>query len=362
MKKKLRLAEVGNQAGASTPASGTEVKIGIDLSRTKWVYCVRWEGEERRRLTTPAELKHVQALVGEYTGCPVHLTFEACGFGYEIAWWAQEQNISVTVIAPSRVERAPGLQVKTDRIDVGKMARKLEQGELKSIYIPSRSEHEKRQVVRTYGQAIKERKRAQQRIRSLMQEHGRLGPPPGAGWNVYQQWLDGQQLAEEVKLSVEALLAMRTSADLQAKILRARLRQIAVSDPYRKIIEALCTHPGVAELSAIRFVLEIGDIHRFSTADSIGHYLGLTPSEYSSGELVRRGPILKCGPGTLRAAMLQCGWASIRKGGEPALVEMFERLAARAGRKRAIVAVTRRLVVRLRARWLEALEEVAVAA
>lgn len=362
MGNRLRLENTGNQAAAHTPAPGTQVKIAIDLSRTKWVYCVRWDGQEQRRLTTPGELKHVEALVAHYRGCPVHLAFEACGFGYEIAWWAQEQSIGVTVIAPSRMERAPGLQVKTDRIDVGKMVRKLEQGDLKGIYVPSRADHEKRQLVRTYAQALKERKRAQSRIRSLMQEHGRLGPMPSAGWKTYRQWLDTQQLPEEVKLCVDALLAMRTIAETQATILKARLLGLAAHEPYRKVVDALCTHPGVGPLSAIRFVLEIGDIHRFARADSIAHYLGLTPSEYSSGDSVQRGPILKCGPGALRAGMLQCGWASVRKGGEAVLIEMFERLAARIGRKRAIVAVTRRLVVRLRARWLETLEEVAVAA
>ena len=155
---------------------------------------------------------------------------------------------------------------------------------------------------------------------------------------------------------------MRTAAELQAKTLKARLLRIAASEEYRPIVEALCTHPGVGPLSAIRFVLEIGDVHRFATADSIGHYLGLTPSEYSSGELLRRGPILKCGPGALRAAMLQCGWASVRTGGDATLRAMFERLVPRMGKKRAIVAVTRRLVVRLRARWLEKLEEDAEAA
>jgi transposase len=292
MRQKLRLEDAGNQAVPHSPPPGTEIKIAIDLSRTKWVYCVRWGGQEQRRLTTPAALTHLQALVAQYPGCPVHLAFEACGFGYEIAWWAQAQAIAVTVIAPSRMERAPGLQVKTDRLDAGKMVRKLEQGELKGIDVPVRDGHEKRQVARTYGQALKERQRAQQRMRSLMQEHGRLGPLPTAG----------------------------------------------------------------------RFVLEIGDVHRFATADSIGHYLGLTPSEYSSGELLRRGPILKCGPGALRAAMLQCGWASVRTGGDATLRAMFERLVPRMGKKRAIVAVTRRLVVRLRARWQETVEEVAAAA
>jgi hypothetical protein len=82
--------------------------------------------------------------VRRYAGCPVHLAFEACGFGYEVAWWAREGQIAVTVIAPSRMERAPGLQVKTDRLDVGRMARQLEDGSLKGIYVPERAGHGRR--------------------------------------------------------------------------------------------------------------------------------------------------------------------------------------------------------------------------
>ncbi len=131
MATRVRLEEAGKQAAERTPAPGTEVKIAIDLSRSKWVYCVRWEGQEQRRLTTPGAPTHVAALVAQDPGCSVPLAFEACGFGDEIAWWAAAQQIGVTVIAPSRLERAPGRQVKTDRLDVGTTARKLEQGALK---------------------------------------------------------------------------------------------------------------------------------------------------------------------------------------------------------------------------------------
>jgi transposase len=360
--KKLQLVGIANQGAGQKPPAGTEVKIAVDLSRTKWVYAVRWGGQERRRLTTPAELKHLQALVGQYEGCPVHLAYEACGFGYEIAWWAQAHDIGITVIAPSRMERAPGLQVKTDRLDVGKMARKLEVGELKGIYIPSRTGHVERQVARSYGQALKERKRAQTRIRSIMQEHGRLGPLPRAGWKAYSQWLEAQVLDEDLQLCVRAMLAIRTMADIQTNGLQARLLGMARSDRYRKLVHAFCVQPGIGPHSAIRFILDIGDVHRFPTTGSIAHYLGLTPSEYSSGEMVQRGPILKCGPGTLRACMVQCAWAAVRRGGDPKLREVYERLLARAGKKRAIIAVTRRLVLRCRARWLELEKEAATAA
>lgn len=261
----------------------------------------------------------------------------------------------MTVIAPSRMERTPGLQVKTDRNDVGKMVRKLELRDLKAIYIPSRLAHERRQLVRTYGQLLKDRKREQVRIRSMMQEHGRRGPAPSQGWGTYAQWLAVQSLPEPVQLSVETLLAMRAMADVQLKRVHGLLMVLARHADYCKIVKALCQHPGVGSLSAIRFVLEIIEIERFHTADSIGHYLGLTPSEYSTGEIVERGGILKTGPKALRAAMLQCSWASVRPSGDPDLRAVFARLAPRIGKKGAIVAVARKLATRLRASWRQVL-------
>ena len=237
------------------------------------------------------------------------------------------------------------------------MARQLEDGSLKGIYVPERAGHERRQVVRTYGQAVTERKRAQVRIRSLLQEHGRIGPAPRASWKPYREWLGTQPLSADVQLCVETLGAMRSLADQKAGLLAQRLLAMARSQDYRLIVAALCTQRGVGALSAIRFILELGDVHRFPTADSIGHYLGLTPSEYSSGATLQRGHILQCGPGRLRAAMRQCGWASGRPRGDATLRAVYDRLVPRTGTKRAIIAVTRRLVVRRRARWLEVVEE-----
>jgi len=357
MGKRRRLEGTREQEPVGRPPAGTEVKIAVDLSRSKWVSCVRWQGAERLRLSTAGEIKHLQALVRRDEGCPVHLAFEACGFGYELAWWARDEKIGVTVIAPSRMERPPGLSVKTDRLDVGRMARHLEEGSRKGIDVPGRACHERRQVVRTYGQAVKERTRAQVRIRSLRQEHGRIGPAPRAGWKASREWLGTQDLAADVQLCVETMLAMRSRAEQKARVLEHRLLALAATPDYRQIVAALCAQRGVGTMSAIRFVLEIGDVRRFPTADSIGHDLGLTPSAYSSGDTVHRGHLLQCGPGSLRAAMLQCAWASVRPGGDARVRAVYDRLTPRTGKKRAIIAVTRRLAVRLRARWLETLAQ-----
>lgn len=333
------------------PPDGTPVWMAIDISRSKAVYCLRWEGSEQRRLSTPLGIQHVRAVLESYRGCQMHVAYEACGFGYELAWWLQEQGVAVMVIAPSRVERVPGLQVKTDRVDVGKLARKLEKGDLKAIYIPSRTVHEQRQIGRTYAQSLKERKRAQVRIRSLMQEQGRLGPLPAAGWKVYRSWLSVQNLPEPVRLCVQAHEQLRAVADQQAKRMNAELYTLARSAAYRPLVQALSAQSGVGWQSAIRLVLELGNIDRFRTTDALPHYLGLTPSQYSSGELDHRGHTLKCGPGFLRALLLQCAWSAVRSGRDPALKERFDTLAPRIGRKRAIVAVARKLAIKLRGRW-----------
>lgn len=351
---KIGVIEVRRQEGWPTPkrpADGTQVWMAIDISRSKAVYCLRWDGIEQRRLSTPLGIEHVRALLEHYHGCQVHVAYEACGFGYELAWWLQEHGVAVMVIAPSRVERVPGLQVKTDRVDAGKLARKLEKGDLKAISIPSRTVHAQRQVGRTYAQCIKERKRAQVRIRSLLQEQGRLGPLPAAGWKAYRAWLDVQTLPEPVRLCVQAHQQLRALADQQAKRMNLELYKLARSEEYRPRVQALSAQSGVGWQSAIRLVLELGDIERFRTTDSLPHYLGLTPSQYSSGELDHRGHTLKCGPGFLRTMLLQCAWSAIRQGCDTELKERFGRLAPRIGRKRAIVAVARKLAIKLRGRW-----------
>jgi transposase len=149
---------------------------------------------------------------------------------------------------------------------------------------------------------------------------------------------------------------MRAVAEQQARGMRAQLETLAASDTYGPVVRALRAQPGVGSLTAIRLVLELGTMERFSTTASLPHYLGLTPSEYSTGIDTHRGHILKCGPGSLRAALVQCAWVAVRRRIDSELVTVFDRLSPRIGRKRAIVAVARQLAIKLRRRWLAAVQ------
>lgn len=338
------------------PAVGEEVYIGVDVSRSKWAHCVRFGDEVRRQLSTPGELSHLQALVKEYSGSKVHVVYEACGFGFEIAWWLQEQQSDVMVIAPTRVPRAPGRRVKTDRLDARELALKRELNQLKGIYIPSRAGHEKRQLVRTYQQTLKDRRRQQTRIRAMLQEHGRLGPSPRAGWKAYLDWLETQKtrLSPGVTTSLSTLLLLRAEADRAVKRLQQAILAVGKSPDYEPIVRELVKEPGVGEFTATVLLLELGSFDRFRSGAALAHYLGVTPSEHSTGDTVRRGNILKCGPGTLRALLVQCAWRSVRRDhGDPQMRAVYERLLPDS--KRAIIAVTRRLAVAIHARWKAAL-------
>src|SRR5262249_43318515 len=162
---------------------------------------------------------------------------------------------------------------------------------------------------------------------SLMQEQGRLGPLPAAGWTVYRTWLAAQALPEPVRLCVQTHEQLRRLADQSAKRMNAELSKLARSAAYRLLIQALSAQAGVGWQSAIRLVLELGDIDRFPTTDALPRYLGLTPSQYSSGELDHRGHTLKCGPGVLRALLVQRAWSAVRRGDDRDLQERFVILA-----------------------------------
>lgn len=352
----LRLTPTAEQPPArSAPPPGTPIIIATDLARRTWKHALHWTDHVQRTLSTPGALEHLQALVNAYHPThPVLIVYEACGFGYEIAWWAQAVGVRVLVVAPSRVERAPGRRVKTDRLDARTLACKAAAGQLKAVAIPTRVQHERRQLLRTYGQASRDRRRAQIRVRAVLQEHGRLGPLPSSGWRAYERWLDHQHLPTPVAAAVAELRALRAAAQASVTQLGAHLHALAATADYAPVVAALTTQAGVGELTAVRLVLEVGAITRFGSAEAWSNYLGVTPSEYSTGEgPAHRGHIQKCGPAPLRAALVQCAWIAIRT--DPSLRAVFDRLAPRAGQKRAIIAVTRRMAIRLRARWLEAL-------
>jgi transposase len=146
--------------------------------------------------------------------------------------------------------------------------------------------------------------------------------------------------------SFEHLLEEYEAIDQLVKKQTHLLRDLSRHEKYAEQVEILQTIPGVGWLTAIEIILELQDVRRFRRSSSIAAYVGLTPSQYSSAEYVRMGRITKQGKWNVRALLVESSWRLIREDEE--LKEKYERIKARAGGKRAIVAIARSLIIRMR--------------
>jgi transposase len=174
---------------------------------------------------------------------------------------------------------------------------------------------------------------------------------------VYISWLRQQTLPVPVAQSVNAILELREKADECAKRLKAAMLACGRAPGDSAVVKAMAEQPGIGPFSAIWLKLELIDIRRFASGKALVHYLGLVPSEESSGEIVRRGHILKSGPGVLRALLVECAWRSLRADhGDPSLRSFYDRRRLKGLQpKQAIVAVTRKVALRVYARWSAAI-------
>lgn len=129
------------------------------------------------------------------------------------------------------------------------------------------------------------------------------------------------------------------------------LCELSKTELYRERVELLMTIPGIGIIAAMELLLELQDVSRFQRADQLAAYVGLTPSQYTSADKVRMGRITRVGKNSLRATLVQASWALIRKDG--VMQEKYDRLKSRSGGKRAIVAVARTLLIRMRRMLLD---------
>jgi transposase len=163
----------------------------------------------------------------------------------------------------------------------------------------------------------------------------------------FMNWLMKLDLGyEPLNKSLKALVDLFNYLDGEKKRLNKEVRELAKMEKYAHRVALLQTIPGIGPLSAIEILVELQDITRFSTADELAAYLGLTPSQYSSGEHIRMGHITHAGNSRLRTTLVESSWLLIRK--DPEMARKYERVKHKRGGKRAIVAVARNLSGRIR--------------
>jgi transposase len=275
---------------------------------------------------------------------PVRVGYEAGPTGFELARACARAGIECLVAAPGKIPRAPAVRVKTDRRDAERLARLLRLGELTAVRVPDELEEQTRDLVRAREDARADLMRARHRLSKLLLRHGLLWER-SAWTREHERWLAGLRFEGPLAVCFDE----SHGAVLETKARRDRLdraiAETAALPIYADTVARLCCLRGVSTLTALALTVELGDWTRFQPA-ALGAFLGLVPSEASSGEQRRQGPITKTGNGHARRLLVEAAWHQRRP-----LRPSIALAGRRAGQPAAVRADAEAVARRLHQRW-----------
>ncbi len=330
-------------------ARGKTVAVGIDVHKENWHVTVLVAGEELFHGQIPGEYAALRKQLDRLLDCQIRVAYEAgpCGFGLHDR--LQGDGIEVLVVPPSLIPVESGNKVKTDRRDSRKLARLLEANLLKRVHVLTAEERAHRDLLRTRRQVVNHRSDVARQIKSTLLFYGIRAPfPAQQQWTgPYLRWVKGLHWEEEcVTVALDMLLRLYEELTVHVKALARQITTLAGTEQYQARVRLLRSVPGIGLLTAMEILTELQDLSRFASPQHLASYLGLTPSEYSSGPRVRQGRITRCGNKRVRSCLVESAWILIGK--DPAMRQRYLRIKMRRGAKRAIIAIARNLSGRIR--------------
>ena len=287
--------------------------IGLDVHKDSIAVAVAAPGRQAPRFvgtTGPLLAELLKAL--SHLGEPARLllAYEAGPCGYVLARQLAKHGYRCQVIAVTKTPRKPGERIKTDRRDALALARYLRSGELTPITIPDARDEAIRDLSRAREDAVRARHKARQQLKAMLLRHGhRYGGK--TSWTLaHERYLANVAFAYPAQMIAyaEYRFAVRNAHDGVERI-TAALREQAASWRFAPVVAALMSLKGIEFVVAVTLVAELGDLSRFAHPKELMSYLGLVPSEYSSGESRKQGAITKAGNGHVRRVMIESAWA-----------------------------------------------------
>jgi transposase len=235
--------------------------------------------------------------------------YEAGPGGYQLQRLLSGLGVACDVIAPSLIPIRAGDRVKTDRRDAKKLVRLYRAGELVCVQPPSPEQEGLRDLVRCRDDLRRSRTAARHRITKQLLRHGHIYRD-GKSWTIrHRAWIAAQRLADPLAHSaLEHMLGHVGTLDAQIAAVDGQLERVASHEPWAQPVRWLCSFRGIATRTALGLLAEIGDFRRFSSPRELMSYLGLTPTEYSSGSQQHRGHITKAGNTHARRLLTEAAW------------------------------------------------------
>jgi len=282
--------------------------VGLDVHALSVVACGidGQTGELFERRLTPAN-EDIWAWLQTLPG-PVAVTYEAGPTGFGLARFLRSRNTRCLVAAPSKLQRPSGDRVKTDAKDARHLARLLKLGEIVEVTVPDVEQESARDLVRAREDCRGDLMRARHRLSKLLLRQG-IVYSGGQGWTgKHETWLRSQSFATAgTRMAFDsAFEAMLLTTDRRVR-LDAAIEEMAMNSAFTDVVVRLGCLRGISTLTGFGLAVEIGDWHRF-TGNTIGAYLGLVPSESSSGQSRSQGSITKTGNTHARRLLVEAAW------------------------------------------------------
>jgi transposase len=293
----------------------SEVFVGLDTSKLKISVAVadgERTGEVRFYGDICAERSSVASMVSKLAkrGAKLHFCYEAGPTGYDLYRQIISLGHECTVVAPSLVPKRPGDRVKTNRREAVSLARLHRAGELTPVWVPDVVHEAVRDLVRAREGANDALRKARQQLQSFLLRHGRIYTGRSPWTQAHTRWLATLTFAHPVHHIVLAeYIQAIEEASVRVNRLSKQVAEATASWSMAPVVEAYQAMRGIAFLAAVTFVVEIGDVRRFETAPQLMAYLGLVPSESSTGERVKRGGVTKAGNMRARRVLIEGAWA-----------------------------------------------------
>src|SRR2546425_2737490 len=285
--------------------------VALDDSKRKIVAGILRPGDAQPELreiaNDPRQIRHLfERLKREG---PVTACYEAGVSGYDLYRQLRALGLACDVIAPALTPRRPGQRIKTDRRDAAKLVRLFRAGELTAIHVPAEAEEAVRDLVRCRDDIRRDVLRCRHGVLKLLARHGRAYLA-GKNWSqAHWRWIREQRFdLPPLQRAFEATVFALEQALARQVELDKELDALATTAPYREPVGWLRCFRGIDTLSAIILVAEVVDFQRFRRPRELMAYLGLVPSEYSSGDTQRRGALTKAGNSHARRVLVEAAW------------------------------------------------------
>jgi transposase len=291
------------------------VCVGLDTHKAKIAVAVAEpgrSGEVRFRgeiANQPDAVRRLIERLAEKHG-QLRVCYEAGPCGYGLHRQITALGHDCTVVAPSLVPRKPGDRIKTNRRDALTLARLLRAGELTAVWIPDPTHEAMRDLVRARTAAMEAVRRARQQLQGFLLRHGRVFTGRKAWSSAHRRWLAGLRFEHPAQqIVLQEQIDVIEEAERRRDRLGEQIRVLARDWSLAPVVTALQAMRGVAFLSAVVLAAEVGDFRRFANPRQLMAWLGLVPSEHSSGPKVERGGITKAGNGRARRVLVEGAWS-----------------------------------------------------